>query len=40
MRDQILKLKALTDKPYGVDLLLPAVGGKARARTRTTREVS
>ena len=25
MREQIRKVKALTDKPYGVDLLLPQV---------------
>lgn len=30
MRDQIKKVTALTSKPYGVDLLLPAVGGNAR----------
>jgi NAD(P)H-dependent flavin oxidoreductase YrpB (nitropropane dioxygenase family) len=30
MRDQIKKVKALTNKPYGVDLLLPQVGGNAR----------
>ena len=30
MREQIRKVKAITDKPYGVDLLLPQVGGNAR----------
>ena len=25
MREQIRKVKAITDKPYGVDLLLPQV---------------
>eukprot|EP01043_Picozoa_sp_COSAG02_P015856 COSAG02_NODE_685_length_18484_cov_49.605330_4_plen_361_part_00 len=30
MRDQIKKVKQLTQKPYGVDLLLPQVGGNAR----------
>lgn len=30
MRDQIKKVKELTQKPYGVDLLLPQIGGNAR----------